>query len=172
MAAGAVVVAGCGIGLGMGGKAEATCADGVRTLRVAVTPELARIVTEVAGTVDGGRDGACTKTVVTAQSSSDVAASVRTTGRSPHAERPDVWIPDSSAWLRRSAVGAVSLSSPYQSVARSPIVVAVARQTAASLGWNGRTGELGPLLGRGPAGRPVDIYLRTHRTRLRRLALC
>jgi Ca-activated chloride channel family protein len=158
VAAGAVV-AGCGVGLGMGGGAETTCPDGVRTLRVALTPELARIVTQVARAVDGGRADACTKTVVAAQSSSDMARSLRTTGASPHADRPDVWIPDSSAWLRRSAVGAVNVSGPFPSVARSPIVVAVDRQTAASLGWNCRTGELSSLLGRGPAGRPADIYL-------------
>jgi hypothetical protein len=56
-------------------------------------------------------------------------------------------------------VGSESLSSPYQSVARSPIVVAVARQTAARLTLNSHVGDLSRLLGRGRAGRPADIYL-------------
>lgn len=132
VAAGAMVVAGCGAGLSLGGDAEATCSDGVRTLRVAVTPELARIVTEVARGVDAGR-GTCSTTRVTATSSADVAHSLRTTGASPDVRGADVWIPDSSVWLRRSAVSSVSVSGPFRSVARSPIVVAVARQTAARL---------------------------------------
>jgi Ca-activated chloride channel family protein len=152
-----MVVAGCGVGLSLGGDAEATCSGGVRTLRIAATPELARIVTEVARGVDAGR-GNCSRTRVTATSSSDVARSLRTTGASPDVRGADVWIPDSSIWLRRS-MGAVSVSGPYPSVARSPIVVAVARQTAGRLGLNKHRGDLGPLLGRAATGRPADIYL-------------
>jgi Ca-activated chloride channel homolog len=157
---GALALAGCGVGLTMGRHTEATCSDGVRTLRVAVTPELAGIVTKVAKTVDAAPRGpACTKTLVTARSSSEMAASLRRTGRSPSAEAPDVWIPDSSAWLRRSAVGRLDLPTAFQSVARSPIVVAVARQAAAGLGWNSRTVDLNPFLDGNAAGRPADLYL-------------
>ncbi len=153
---GALALAGCGVGLSLGRHSSATCADGVRTLRVAVTPELAGVVTKVAATVDSA-PGACTKTVVTAASSASVATSLRTSGESARAY--DVWIPDSSAWLRRSAVGPLHLATPYPSVARSPIVVAVARQTAAGLGWNGRTVDLNPFLDGDAVGRPADIYL-------------
>jgi Ca-activated chloride channel family protein len=155
---GALALAGCGVGLALGRHTDATCSDGVRTLRVAVTPELAGIVTKVARTVDTGRGGACTKTRVTATSSSEVAASLRKTGQSSRVA-PDVWIPDSSAWLRRSSVGSLHLPTPYQSVARSPIVVAVARQTGAALGWNSRTVDLSPLLDGDATGRPADLYL-------------
>ena len=157
--AGTLVLAGCGVGLALGRQTGATCSLGVRTLTVAVTPELAGIVTEVARTVDAARADACTRTRVTASSSSDVATSLRTTGPSSKVDVPDVWIPDSSSWLRPSAVGAQRLPTEHQSVARSPIVVAVAGQTATSLGWHSGTENLSPLLDRDPAGRPADIYL-------------
>ena len=162
-----LVLAGCGVGLALGRQSGAqpgaTCSGGVRTLNVAVTPELAGIVTEVARTVDARRDGACTRTRVTARSSSEVAsaevASSLRRSPAPAVAVPDVWIPDSSSWLRRSAVGALRLPARRQSVARSPIVVAVAAQAAASLGWQSRTVDLSPLLGGNSAGRPADFYL-------------
>jgi Ca-activated chloride channel homolog len=154
-----VVLAGCGVGLALDRHTEPACADGVRTMRVAVTPELAGIVTAVVREVDAGRPGACTTTRVDALSSADVATSLRTAGSSRGADAPDVWIPDSSAWLRRSASGPLHLATAYPSVAVSPIVVAVARQSAAGLGWHGGTVDLGQLLDRDPAGHPADISL-------------
>jgi Ca-activated chloride channel homolog len=155
LTAGAVVLAGCGVGLALGHQSGDNCPDGVQTLSVAVTPELADIVSAVARSVDAGGAGACTHTVVAGRASSAVAASLQTA----RARRPDVWIPDSSSWFRHSAVGAMPLPTDATSVARSPIVVALAPSTAVRLGWGTGRVDLGPLLSGDSAGRPADLFL-------------
>src|SRR4051812_13921542 len=57
---------------------------------------------------------------------------------------PDVWVPDSSLWLARARAFAADkhstdgdgrLSQPAQSLVRTPVVIAVRKDTATSLGW-------------------------------------
>ena len=160
MTAGTLVLAGCGVGLALGHQTGTDCPGGVRSLTVAVAPELAGIVTEVARSVDAGPGGACTHMLVAARSSSAVATSLRSEGASGGGKsRPDVWIPDSSSWFRRSAVGALPLPTRAPSVARSPIVIALAPATAVRLGWGSGRVDLSPLLEGDSAGRPADLYL-------------
>ena len=85
-------------------------------LQVSAAPELARAVAQVADTVPSLR---CLRIVVASDDPADVAATV-STGRA----RPDVWIPDSSAWLAgvRWPSGRQPVSS---SIAHSPVVLAV-----------------------------------------------
>ena len=54
----------------------------------------------------------------------------------PVGPAPDVWVPDSSAWLVRVRSAAPSLVPlEARSIATSPLVLAVPRPTAALLGW-------------------------------------
>jgi Ca-activated chloride channel homolog len=158
MTAGVLVLAGCGVGLSL--RHRSGCPGGVRTLTVAVTPELAGIVTEVVRSVDADPAGACTHMLVDARSSSAVATSLRIASPAKGGEKhPDVWIPDSSSWFRHSAVGSSRLPTRAPSVARSPIVIALAPPTAVRLGWGSGRADLSPLLNGDSAGRPADLYL-------------
>lgn len=58
----------------------------------------------------------------------------------PAADRPTVWIPDSSAWLEtaRKAGGAGSVPDEAGSIARSAVVVAMPESMAAALGWDSK----------------------------------
>jgi hypothetical protein len=160
MTAGVLVLAGCGVGLSLRHQSAAGCHGGVHTLTVAVTPELAGIVTEVARSVGAEPAGACTHLLVAARQSSAVATSMRTAGTAKSGKsRPDVWIPDSSSWFRASAVGSLPLPTHAPSVAGSPIVIALAPHTAVRLGWGSGRADLSPLLKGGSAGRPADLYL-------------
>jgi Ca-activated chloride channel family protein len=156
---GALVLAGCGVGLSLRQHGGADCPGGVHPLTVAVTPELAGIVTEVARSVDADPAGVCTHAVVAARTSSAVATSLRAAGPGGARSRPDVWIPDSSSWFRHSALGSVPIPTRAPSVARSPIVIALSPATAGRLGWGSGRADLGPLLNGDPAGRPADLYL-------------
>jgi hypothetical protein len=52
------------------------------------------------------------------------------------AERPDVWIPDSTLWLRRAqARGAWDVPVTGTSVASSPVVLAMTEDAASRFGW-------------------------------------
>jgi hypothetical protein len=156
-----LALAGCGVGISLRHQAGAGCPGGVHTLDVAVTPELAGIVTEVARSVDADPASACTHTAVSSRTSSAVATSLRTArpATGGGTRRPDVWIPDSSSWFRRSAVGSLPLPTRAPSVASSPIVIALAPPTAARLGWGSGRADLSPLLDGDSARRPADLYL-------------
>ena len=84
---------------------------------------------------------------------------LRAAGQGGGKGRPDVWIPDSSSWFRHSAVGSVAMPAHAASVARSPIVIALAPATAVRLGWGSGRADLGPLLNGDSAKRPADLYL-------------
>lgn len=161
MTVGALLLVGCGVGLSLRHQTAAGCPGDVHKLAVAVTPELAGIVTEVARSVDADPALACTHIVVAARTSSAVATSLRAASPATGGgkSRPDVWIPDSSSWFRRSAVGSLPLPTNPPSVARSPIVIALAPLTAVRLGWNSGRADLSPLLSGASEGRPADLYL-------------
>jgi Ca-activated chloride channel family protein len=113
-----------------------------RQLRVAAAPEIAPVLSTLAATPPAGGCRAITVTV-RAEDPAVVAA-----GLNDSVHRPDVWVPDSSLWpaLAASATGAAqsvtaapvvttaSSTADYPSLARSPIVVAVAADVAKALG--------------------------------------
>jgi hypothetical protein len=142
----------------------AGCSGGV-AVRVAVTPELADVVQEVAARWTKTKpsvDGRCVSVTVTGSPSADVASSLTVlaggaidVAAKPAAtptedELPTVWIPDSTAWLTR--VGAVdrdAFADGAKSVASSPVVVAMPAPAAALVGWPARPlkpAALQPLL--------------------------
>jgi Ca-activated chloride channel homolog len=122
VAAGAVAVAAAGVVTVV--RAQTSTAAGCSTrqaLRVSAAPELAPAVARVADTDPSLR---CLRIVVASDDPSDVAATV-----TARRARPDVWIPDSSAWL--SSVRRPSGKQPVSaSIARSPVVLALPTATA------------------------------------------
>ncbi|MCN0179643.1 substrate-binding and VWA domain-containing protein [Salinispora arenicola] len=118
-------------------------------LAVAVASELAPAVDTTAteweneGAVVGGT---CIEVNVTASDPVEVAATVAAkhgavlagVGQaSGTAISPDVWVPDSSAWLLRLKTGGATAFDPGNraSIAYSPVVVGVPEPIATQLGW-------------------------------------
>jgi hypothetical protein len=153
-----VVVLGvtAGIAAGKTGQRRPECTTPT-TLQVTVAPAAAPVVSAVARIADLAdlTAAGCVRTLVTARDPAAVAADIA----GDRADRPDVWIPDSSIWLRRQAVAGAGLPDSGPSVARSPIVLAVSRRTARRLGWPEplRLAALLPASSGGP--QPVQLRL-------------
>lgn len=84
-------------------------------------------------------DGKCVKPSVVQEKSG--AAAGRVAAQFPGVDpgdRPALWLPDSSAWLRVAGAGARGGSAPQEgvSLARSAVVVAMPESMAAALGWD------------------------------------
>jgi Ca-activated chloride channel family protein len=142
LAIGAVIVAigiAAGILLGLNfahrsgsSGAGATC-GGHPVLRVAVAPDFAPVVRQAAR--DLGGSAGCQVVTVSAQEPADTLTGL--------AGAPiDAWIPSSSSWLRQTGAAPTARASPAPSLAgspvslaRSPIVVAVPKAFADSIGW-------------------------------------
>ncbi|HWS36775.1 MAG TPA: substrate-binding and VWA domain-containing protein [Actinoplanes sp.] len=125
------------------------CADRV-SLRVATAPSAAVPVREIAARI-ADRDP-CLDLIVeeresvevlraVARTATDViaapSASVAASASAPPAagEAPDVWLPESTLWLRRArATGAFQVPAEGVSVATSPVVLALDERTGRSLG--------------------------------------
>jgi Ca-activated chloride channel family protein len=134
------------------------CPVGTVTLKVAVAPELAPVVTEMAHRLADravGTTGTCRGTTVRAVAPAAVMSGLS----SPDYERPDVWIPDSSIWAFRAGAAGTVLPAQNTSVARSPVVLAVTRSVAADLGWPTRRVDFGPILPSGQGDGPVRLGL-------------
>jgi Ca-activated chloride channel homolog len=94
-------------------------------LNVAVSPDLEPFVAAMAAEVGGRAEAGCPQIEVRAEDSASFARLVRHRGKVP----ADVWIPDSSLWSSRTDLTRSSMGS----VVTSPVVLAVAAQTAAGL---------------------------------------
>ncbi|MFB4302943.1 substrate-binding and VWA domain-containing protein [Actinomadura sp. NTSP31] len=113
-------------------SAITSCSGGVTTLDAAVAPELAPAVSAVAGDFNGAdhrEGGKCVRVTVRAAGPAGVTALL--SGQIPQGSgvrRPDVWVPDSSLWLRLLAKPPRVAGGP---LARSPLVAAVPAARAA-----------------------------------------
>ncbi len=159
-----LVVAGAGVAMGSARQDAGSCPGGVRRLQVTVAPEIAGILTEAARVADADQAATCRHTQVRSRSAAAVAESVRVTSSPSSASvgqipAPDVWIPDSSLWLRTAVVGALALPVSRPSVARSPVVMALTASSAARLGWDSRPVDLSRLLDGTDAGGASGIRL-------------
>jgi hypothetical protein len=136
-------------------------------LRVAVAPSVAGAAQEVAGQL-AGRDR-CLDLVVEARESAQVLRDLTgavPAGSSPSAAPPtaaaapppDVWLPESTLWLRRARdAGAFQVPETGVPVASTPVVLAVDRRSAARLGWPGRAPGWAALLGAERPPMPVVV---------------
>ena len=84
-------------------------------VRVAAAPEIAPVIKAAARTLAADPDDACGPVEVTAEEPAVTAAA---------RERPDVWIPSSSAWLAIAGAGGAEYRTTGGSLAHTPIVLA------------------------------------------------
>ncbi|ROO58459.1 von Willebrand factor type A domain-containing protein [Micromonospora sp. Llam0] len=143
----ALVVVTAGVWFGYQRLTAPSC-SGALPLVVSATPEIAPAVQAAADRwrADSGAVGdTCVAVEVTASDPVDVAAvvagqhGVALAGvgqASGTAIAPDVWVPDSSTWLLRlSSLAPGFTPANNESVARSPVVVAMPEPVATNLGW-------------------------------------
>jgi len=116
LAAGVTVVA-------QGSEASPACDPDRTLLRVAASPDIAAVVSRIA---DGVRDdGGCPGVDVRAESGPAVLTAL---GRSD--PPPDVWIPDSSLWVARALDDRLVTPGDSESIATSPLTLAVPAELA------------------------------------------
>ncbi|GAA2169240.1 substrate-binding and VWA domain-containing protein [Actinomadura napierensis] len=128
-------------------SAITSCSGGVTTLDAAVAPELAPAVSAVAADFNGAdhrAGGKCVRVTVRAAGPAGVTALL--SGQIPRGSGvrlPDVWVPDSSLWLRLLAKPPRLAGGP---LARSPLVAAVpaARATRTPGSWKDLLGAAEP----------------------------
>jgi hypothetical protein len=117
------------------GQGSAEC--GERRVSVAVDPKIAAVVRQL---VEDLPENKCASVGVRTASSSVIAEDVaRQAGRGLGGTLPDIWIADSSVWFEKVAATAEGKErlgdGSVSSVATSPIVIAMNKGKAQSLGW-------------------------------------
>lgn len=140
---GALVLTSAGVALaqrGSGGEdpsadTAAPCPAGVRTLDVLTAPAIAPVVAAAAERLRAD----CLDVTVTARRPGEVAAALRAGTQ----DLADVWIPDSTLWLRPEHVGSAAPEVRGRSLAASPVVLALTRRDADRLGWRRAAGFAG-----------------------------
>lgn len=155
-------------------RTDPSCPRGHRTLDVVASPDIAPVISEVArtaitgGSSDAGdgcltvgvraEDPALTSAAITSAAEAAAATADATSGRkSSSAAIPDVWVPDSSLWLQRTAVPYARTAGP--SIALSPVVLSVPQPLARSLGWPAAPVAFGSVLGASLNGLPVPLRI-------------
>ncbi|GAA0739357.1 VWA domain-containing protein [Dactylosporangium roseum] len=87
--------------------------------------------------------GRCARVAVSARDAATMAQALGTEWDAKTGLPPDVWVPDSTAWVRRASTAAIAermMPDLQPSLARSPSVLAMPKPMAEALGWPG--GEL------------------------------
>lgn len=133
------------------------------TVEVAADPAIAPALSEIAARANdasGGEsdtDQGCYQIQVVSQESTVVAD--RLTGLQAGAQ-PDVWVPDSTFWLRRArSGGAIDLPEAGAPLAWSPVVLAVAEPAARRIGWPDRAPTWSDVIGASPTAEALRVGL-------------
>jgi hypothetical protein len=131
---------------GYGKFSKSACGAPVR-LTIGAAPEIApALQAEATQWAAGARvNGSCASVEVTSVDPADMAAAIGAQAKvalsgvgqaSGKTKVPDVWVADSSTWLQRlRAAKADIVPAGGQSIARSPIVLAMPEPIAATFGW-------------------------------------
>jgi Ca-activated chloride channel homolog len=158
-AAAAVIAVALVIGGGTAGYLRLSGNDGCTgdpvRLTVAASPDQFPIMSKLAQQWSSGNrtvDGHCASVNVRPAAASAIAAALGPSWDTRRdGERPDVWAPDSSAWLlvagSRPDAQAVLPTGAPPSLATSPVVLAMQRPMAQALGWPKREIGWTDLLG-------------------------
>ncbi|WP_150242292.1 substrate-binding domain-containing protein [Nocardiopsis quinghaiensis] len=162
LAAALVIVLGLTVaGVYMFGQADG-CGGSDITLDVAVSPELAPALDEVASgfnTEEHQVDGRCVYAEVRQVDSANVAFGITGAGATMGDTESDVWIPDSSIWPRlvQSEAGDAVITETGTSVARSPLVLAELAEHADDSGGPSAWADVIPTSAPGEGGRTVRV---------------
>lgn len=123
------------------------------TLSVAASPDIAPALLQAARSVPLDEESGCYRVTVSIRDSSATAQSLALSDGTP---RPDVWVPDSTQWLRRAQdTGAWNVPVSGTSVGMSPVVLALSEDTAQRFGWPDRTPTWGDIFG--PPGQNLNL---------------
>jgi Ca-activated chloride channel homolog len=124
------------------------CRSGSLPLQVVVSPDQAGVVTQAAAEYERRRtavDDRCVDVQVRGTDSAEAATALSTGwDEATQGPTPDVWVPASSAWalqvaLRQQASKQdVLIPLEYPKVATTPMVMAMPKPMAETLGWAGR----------------------------------
>jgi Mg-chelatase subunit ChlD len=134
------------------------------TVEVAAEPGIAPALAEIAAAADQARleadddsPDSCYQLQVVSQDSGQVAD--RLTGVEG-GDQPDVWVPESTFWLRRArAGGAIDLPEAGASLATSPVVLAVVEPAARRIGWPDRPLHWADVIGATPTADALRVGL-------------
>ncbi|MCG7525867.1 substrate-binding and VWA domain-containing protein [Streptomyces sp. OfavH-34-F] len=125
-----------------------SCEENAIRLSMMASPDIApavRAVAERAREDEVRADGRCIDVHVVARDSYKVAAALAKGTGSPEYQ---IWLPDSDLWVSRAkGDGSGVATSPGDSVATSPVALAVVPDAAKRLGWPGKTYTWATLMG-------------------------
>jgi hypothetical protein len=141
---GAALALAAGVTVAAQGVQASTACDPHRPLlQVVASPDIAAAVSRIAGGISDA--AGCAEVDVRAAG----GAAVLTALRQPSAAQPDVWIPDSSLWVARAADEQLVTPAGQESVASSPLTLAVPTALrdqlapeGAGLPWSGAVAAL------------------------------
>jgi Ca-activated chloride channel family protein len=131
------------------GPAGPSC-DPSGSLRIAAAPDIAGVLTTLAGSGAGTvTANGCTITVVPVDPAEFAAGGTVA----------DVWIPDSSAWIATAQTAGLSIPDSNPSVATSPLVLAVPAATATRIAPAGGKADVASILASRKTAEPVRVGL-------------
>jgi Bacterial extracellular solute-binding protein len=153
-------------GCSFGGSSSSGCTQ----LNVAVAPQIAPAIQSIAAKYNGGHPqagGNCVRVNMRAAAPAGVASALSGQGAMSQ-NRPDAWIPDSTLWIdeaRTTASGAARVAAMGESVAMSPIVIALPRTVALALAKTGKRPSWKMLVpsalpSNAVSGSPADVMQR------------
>jgi Ca-activated chloride channel family protein len=135
-----VVLAGAGGYLAFTRLTKTTCTGSV-TASVVASPATATLLEGLAtkwAETDPTVAGQCVHVAVSARDTAVMAQALGTEWDAKTGLPPDVWVPDSTAWVRRASTAAIAermMPDLQPSLARTPSVLAVPKPMAEALGW-------------------------------------
>ncbi|WP_432824356.1 substrate-binding and VWA domain-containing protein [Dactylosporangium sp. CA-092794] len=117
-----------------------TCTGSI-TASVVASPATATLLEGLAVTWGGDHPevaGQCAHVAVSSRDTGVMAQALGTEWDAKTGTPPDVWVPDSSAWVRRASTAAIAermMPDLQPSLARTPSVLAMPQPMAEALGW-------------------------------------
>jgi extracellular solute-binding protein/von Willebrand factor type A domain-containing protein len=134
-------------------RLRASGCETTTTLNVVAAPDIAPTVTAAGRKVSEEDTGSCYRVNV---SSRESAATAESLAVSDGTERPDVWIPESTMWLQRAQdKGAWNTPVSGDSIASSPVVLALTDAAATELGWPNQQPSWAQVIG--PEARALTV---------------
>ncbi|UOZ07223.1 MULTISPECIES: substrate-binding and VWA domain-containing protein [unclassified Amycolatopsis] len=122
--------------------------DTTTPVRITAAPDVAPVLSALARSVP---EADCYTVDVTASASTATATALEANG----ANGPDVWVPESSTWLLQARDGgAWNLPETGQSVASSPVVLALTDEVAKQAGWPAKSPSWSDVVAGSPVGLP------------------
>ncbi|MBO3748248.1 VWA domain-containing protein [Streptosporangiaceae bacterium NEAU-GS5] len=104
-----------------------TCNENKISLAVVASPDIQPAISKIGSKFAGKVGDRCVAVSVTAADSAAVAHALSGTATTAQQIKPDMWVPDSSLWLTKSA------AQPAGSVAHSPVVLTASKSGAEKL---------------------------------------